>query len=90
MGADVSEQVQLALQKSSSIRKIFTEGVRLKAEYGEDQVHDFSLGNPCFEPPPAVQEALRTIVNSSPPIIALLHAQLWPSLHPCSHCRVVG
>ena len=69
MSTDVSQQVRLALQKSSSIRKVFTEGVRLKAAYGEDQVHDFSLGNPCFEPPPAVQEALSTLVNASPPLL---------------------
>lgn len=69
MGLGVSEQVKLALQKSSSIRKVFTEGVRLKAKYGEDQVHDFSLGNPCFESPPAVQEALCKIVNASPPLL---------------------
>ena len=73
MGAAVSQQVQLALQKSSSIRKVFTEGIRLKAKYGEDQVHDFSLGNPCFEPPPVVQEALRTLVNASP---SLLHSYM--------------
>lgn len=33
------------------IRKMFEEGNRLKAQYGQDKVFDFSLGNPDLEPP---------------------------------------
>lgn len=69
MDTHVSERVRRALQKSSAVRKVFTEGMRLKAAYGEDQVHDFSLGNPCFEPPTAVQEAFRTLTATPPPLL---------------------
>jgi len=38
-------------EKSSWIRKMFEEGARLKAEFGEENVFDFSLGNPDAPPP---------------------------------------
>lgn len=40
------------------IRKMFEEGLRLKKEYGDDKVFDFSLGNPDLDPPVPVQEAI--------------------------------
>ena len=39
-------------QRASWIRKMFEEGVKMKAQYGADQVFDFSLGNPDLPPPP--------------------------------------
>ena len=63
----ISEQVRLALKKSSAIRSMFEAGNRLKAEHGEDKVYDFSLGNPCFDPPPEVNTALRDLVRDPPP-----------------------
>ena len=38
---------------------MFEEGARLKAQWGEDKVFDFSLGNPCLEPPEEYLQALR-------------------------------
>ena len=46
------------MEKSSWIRKMFEEGIRLKQEFGEENVFDLSLGNPVIEPPAEVQEAL--------------------------------
>ncbi len=40
------------------IRKMFEEGIRLKARYGEKNVFDFSLGNPDLEPS---EEIFRTV-----------------------------
>ncbi|MDE5899391.1 MAG: pyridoxal phosphate-dependent aminotransferase [Treponemataceae bacterium] len=40
------------------IRKMFEEGAALKRKYGEDNVFDFSIGNPDLEPPPEVLSAL--------------------------------
>ncbi len=39
------------MEKASWIRKMFEEGILLKREYGEEEVLDFSLGNPLMEPP---------------------------------------
>lgn len=36
------------------IRKMFEEGLKLKAKYGNDNVFDFSLGNPDLDPPEEV------------------------------------
>ncbi len=38
---------------------MFEEGARMKRERGEEEVFDFSLGNPCLEPPAAYLDALR-------------------------------
>ena len=40
------------------IRKMFEEGIRLKAQYGNDKVFDFSIGNPDLEPPADVKESM--------------------------------
>jgi len=54
-------------EKSSWIRKMFEEGSRLKAEFGNDQVFDFSLGNPDVPPPPQFREILREIALDETP-----------------------
>lgn len=56
--AGLSREVEENLNKGSWIRKLFDEGARLKKEFGEDQVFDFSLGNPIVEPPEAFKRAL--------------------------------
>ncbi len=43
---------------------MFEEGARLKAEYGADNVFDFSLGNPILEPPEQVHAALLNLLNN--------------------------
>ncbi len=55
------------LGKSSMIRAMFEEGARLKKIYGEDNVYDFSLGNPEVEPPVEVLESIKKYVNSQEP-----------------------
>ena len=54
----VSEKMKNFSEKSSWIRKMFEEGARLKAEFGNDQVFDFSLGNPDVPPPPEFRKIL--------------------------------
>lgn len=40
------------------IRKMFEEGITLKAKYGAENVFDFSLGNPDLDPPEEVLKAI--------------------------------
>lgn len=47
------------------IRKMFEEGAKLKAKFGEDKVFDFSLGNPSMEVPKAVQSAILKMADDS-------------------------
>jgi len=53
--------------RSSWIRKMFEEGARLKAEFGESNVFDFSLGNPNLDPPEAFRRVLRELLEEDPP-----------------------
>ncbi|RNC73166.1 MAG: pyridoxal phosphate-dependent aminotransferase [Desulfuromonadales bacterium] len=55
------------ISKSSWIRKMFEEGERLRKEFGADNVHDFTLGNPDIEPPREFQEAFRELARNPIP-----------------------
>jgi len=50
----VSSIVQQQLKNASWIRRMFEEGLRLKAERGAENIFDFTLGNPSEDPPPGV------------------------------------
>lgn len=62
-----NEKIVASLSKSSMIRAMFEEGARLKKLYGEENVYDFSLGNPEIEPPKEVLDSLKGYVNSNEP-----------------------
>lgn len=54
----VSDVTGRDMQRGSWIRKMFTEGARLKQLHGAENVFDYTLGNPNFEPPARVQRRL--------------------------------
>ena len=62
----ISRYVQESMKRSSWIRKMFTEGQRLKEKLGADQVADLSLGNPVQEPPQAVIDRMHQLVDEEP------------------------
>jgi len=47
----ISKKILTMMDSSSFIRKMFETGAKLKKEFGEDNVYDFSLGNPAMDPP---------------------------------------
>src|SRR4030042_5834392 len=51
--------IKESMERSSWIRKMFEEGIKLKARLGEENVFDFSLGNPDLDPPEKFFETLR-------------------------------
>ena len=57
----------ISSKSSSVIRKMFEEGLVLKAKYGEDNVFDFSLGNPDMEVPEEVRKAIIEVANDTTP-----------------------
>ncbi len=61
----LSTQVAASLERSSWIRKMFETGRELKEQFGEENVYDFSLGNPDLPPPPEVGQGLRRIADQS-------------------------
>jgi len=60
----VSKNIKESIKKSSWIRKMFEEGSRLKAQFGDENVFDFSLGNPDLEPPQEFFDKLREVADS--------------------------
>ena len=65
----IAEKMKPFINKSSAIRAAFEEGLRLKGIYGEDQVFDFSLGNPNVPPPAEVKQAIIDILNEEDPTV---------------------
>lgn len=63
----ISKVIQENLQNASWIRKMFVEGAKLREMYGEENVYDYSLGNPYFEPPKSVIDKLKEVVNADEP-----------------------
>jgi len=59
----ITPAIASAMQGGSFIRKMFEEGTRQKALYGEENVFDFSLGNPDLEPPEACLEEMQRLVR---------------------------
>ncbi len=59
----ISKKVKDALEGASWVRRMFEEGEELKRIYGEENVYDFSLGNPNLEPPEALKRALKELAN---------------------------
>ena len=62
----ISTTIQELLEGASWIRRMFEEGNRLKREHGEQNVFDFSLGNPDLPPPEPFLARLRGLVNEPP------------------------
>lgn len=63
--AILSERVTGYLENASWIRRMFELGSQLKAQYGPENVYDFSLGNPDLPAPQAVVEGLKEIAEQS-------------------------
>jgi aspartate aminotransferase len=61
-GKMISSKMVGLVKNSSIIRAMFEEGQKLAAVYGEDNVFDFSIGNPSVEPPEEVKNAILDIV----------------------------
>ncbi len=52
----------------SSIRELFEYGKKRKAEIGDDNVFDFSLGNPSIRPPKEALDALKDLEDTMEPV----------------------
>lgn len=59
----ISEKMKKLVGGSSAIRAMFEEGKRLAAIYGRENVYDYSLGNPNFPAPAAVNDAIRGVLD---------------------------
>ncbi len=59
----ISRKVKDTLEGASWVRRMFEVGDELKRIYGEENVYDFSLGNPNLEPPPSLKKALKELAD---------------------------
>ena len=63
----ISKKVKNALNGASWVRRMFEEGEGLKKLYGEENIFDFSLGNPNLEPPASLKKALKALADCPVP-----------------------
>ncbi len=59
----ISKKMQPLMANNSAIRTMFEEGDIMKKKYGEENVYDFSLGNPNVPAPPEVKQAILDILE---------------------------
>lgn len=62
----ISKKVVESLERASWVRAMFDKGAKLRQIHGDENVYDFSLGNPDPEPPASVKEALKNIISEDP------------------------
>ncbi len=62
----ISKNMEALVAGSSTIRKLFEEGLQLAAEVGAENVYDFSLGNPAAPVPAKVTQAIKDILAENP------------------------
>jgi len=70
----ISNRMKDLVATSSIIRAMFEEGKRLSDIYGEENVFDFSLGNPNVAPPESIKIEINKILNETAP--NLLHGYM--------------
>ncbi|HHW68006.1 MAG: aspartate aminotransferase [Epulopiscium sp.] len=63
----ISNKMKTLVANSSVIRAMFEEGKRLAKIHGEENVFDFSLGNPNVEPPEHIKASILKILNEESP-----------------------
>jgi len=76
----ISKKIQDALSGGSAIRDAFAYGRQLAAEVGEENVFDFSLGNPATPAPARFGEAIKEIIDQEDPVA--IHGYMDNSGYP--------
>lgn len=64
----ISKKMEPLVRNNSVIRQMFEEGGIMKKQFGEEDVFDFSIGNPNVPAPKEVQEAILDIVKNENPV----------------------
>lgn len=59
----ISKKMIPLMQNNSAIRMMFEEGKKLAANHGQENVFDFSLGNPSVPAPEEVNQAIKDIIE---------------------------
>ncbi|MCI8309809.1 MAG: pyridoxal phosphate-dependent aminotransferase [Clostridia bacterium] len=60
----ISDKMKELVKNNSVIREMFEEGKALSKKYGQENVYDFSLGNPSIPVPEKVNDTIREILKN--------------------------
>jgi len=61
----ISKNMEKLVAGSSTIRKLFEEGLQMAQQVGAENVYDFSLGNPASPVPTEVRDAINDILENT-------------------------
>jgi aspartate aminotransferase len=81
----ISRKLKKQMSEGGWIRKMFEEGIALKKKFGEENVFDFSLGNPIIEPPPQFHRELHKWIDKP---IAGMHRYMPNAGYPETRAAV--
>ena len=76
----ISQKMIKMTEGGSAIRAMFEEGARMAAQFGRENVYDFSLGNPNIPAPEKVRESIVRIATETDPME--LHGYMSNSGYP--------
>ena len=65
----IADKMKPLMENNSAIRTMFEEGDKMRAEYGSENVYDFSLGNPDAPVPAEVKQSIIDILNEEDPTV---------------------
>ncbi len=63
----VSHKIKKQMEETGWIRRMFEEGINMKKRYGDENVYDFSLGNPDVEPPEQLRRSVIEALSNPTP-----------------------
>ncbi len=84
----IAKKMEEMVKGSSAIRAMFEEGKKMAAQYGAENVYDFSLGNPNVPAPPQVKEAAQEILEREDPL--LVHGYMSNSGYEDVRAAIAG
>ena len=84
----ISKRLRASLDSTLSIRDIFEEGKKMAAIYGQENIYNFTIGNPSVEPPAIVNETMKEILDREPPLA--LHGYPANAGHPEVRQHIAG
>ena len=82
----ISQRMIKMTEGGSAIRAMFEEGARMAAQFGRENVYDFSLGNPNIPAPEKVRESIVRIASETDPME--LHGYMSNAGYPEVRARV--
>ena len=65
----IAKSMQGLVNNNSVIRQMFEEGQKMAAQYGAENVYDFSLGNPNVPAPKKVEETIKKLIAEEDPVV---------------------